>query len=241
MVEWLVGRHAVAEALVGSARQVHEVRVLAYRKSAAVEDVRGRAQAAGIEVREVQARELGGIAPGATIVARCSAFRYRDEADLPAADPSVPTMVAVLDGIQDPQNLGAILRTAEAAGAVGLCHAARRAAQVTPAVVRASAGASEHLPVYRVTNIARTLERLKALGYWVVGLETGSATGWDRVDYPSAVALVVGSEDKGLRRLVTDCCDHLVSLPMRGRVQSLNASAAFAATIYEVVRRQNAD
>ncbi len=238
MAEWLVGRRAVAEALVGSARQVHEVRILAGRRSAATDDVGGRARAAGIDVHECEARELGGIAPGSTIVARCSAFRYRDEADLPAVAPGFPTLVVVLDGIQDPQNLGAIIRTAEAAGAVALCNPARRAAQVTPAVVRASAGATEHLPVHRVTNIARTLERLKSLGYWAVGLTTESPTRWDQIDYPSAVALVVGSEERGLRRLVAKRCDHLVSLQMRGQVQSLNASAAFAAAAYEVVRQQ---
>ena len=155
MAEWLIGRHAVVEALAGSARRVHEVWTLAGRRSAAIDEVRTRAQVAGVAVRGIEARELGGVAPGATIAARCSAFRYRDEADLPAAAPSVPSLVVVLDGIQDPQNLGAIVRTAEAAGAVALCIPTRRAAQVTPAVVRASAGATEHLPVHRVTNIAQ--------------------------------------------------------------------------------------
>ena len=238
MAEWLIGRHAAAEALVGSARQVHEVWTLAGRRSAGVDEVRSRADVAGVTVREIEARELGGVAPGATIAARCSAFRYRDEVDLPAADPRVPLLVIVLDGIQDPQNLGAIIRTAEAAGAAALCIPARRAAQVTPAVVRASAGATEHLPVYRVTNIARTLERLKGLGYWTVGLTAAAATRWDQIDYQRAVALVVGAEGRGLRRLVADGCDHLVALRMRGRVQSLNASAAFAAVAYEVVRQQ---
>ncbi len=240
MAEWLIGRHAAAEALAGSARQVHEVWVLAGLRSGAAEEVRLRAQAAGVAVREIEARELGGVAPGATIAARCSAFRYRDEADLPPADSRVPALLVVLDGIQDPQNLGAIVRTAEAAGAVALCIPSRRAAQVTPAVVRASAGATEHLPVHRVTNIARTLERLKDLGYWTVGLVAGGTTRWDHIDYQRAVALVVGAEGRGLRRLVAAGCDHLATLQMRGRVQSLNASAAFAAAAYEVVRQQQA-
>ncbi len=238
MAEWLIGRHAVAEALAGSARCVHEVWTLAGRRSAAIDEVHNRALVAGVAVRGIEARELGGVAAGATIAARCSAFQYRAEADLPAANPAVPALVVVLDGIQDPQNLGAIVRTAEAAGAVALCIPTRRAAQVTPAVVRASAGATEHLPVHRVTNIARTLERLKSLGYWVVGLATAGATQWDQMDYKRAVALVVGAEGRGLRRLVADRCDHLVTLQMRGRVQSLNASAAFAAVAFEVVRQQ---
>ncbi len=240
MAEWLIGRHAVVEALAGSARRVHEVWTLAGRRSAAIDEVRNRAQVAGVAVRGIEARELGGVAPGATIAARCSAFRYRDEADLPAAAPSVPSLVVVLDGIQDPQNLGAIVRTAEAAGTVALCIPTRRAAQVTPAVVRASAGATEHLPVHRVTNIAQALEHLKSLGYWVVGLAASGATQWDQIDYQRAVALVVGAEGRGLRRLVADRCDHLVTLPMRGRVQSLNASAAFATVAFEVVRQQQA-
>lgn len=238
MTEWLIGRHAAAEAVAGSARQVHEVWILAGCRSAAVDEVRARAVVAGVPVREIGARELGGVAPGATIAARCSAFRYRDEVDLPAADSQLPGLVIVLDGIQDPQNLGAIVRTAEAAGAAALCIPARRAAQVTPAVVRASAGATEHLPVYRVTNITRTLDRLKSLGYWTVGLSADATMRWDGLDYQQAVALVVGAEGQGLRRLVAASCDHLVALWMGGRVQSLNASAAFAAVVYEVVRQQ---
>ena len=241
MAEWLVGRHAVAEALAGSARQVHEIWTRAGCRSAAVEEVSKRARDADVAVREIAARELNSIGPGAKIAARCSAFRYRDEDELPVVEACASMLLVLLDGIQDPQNLGAIVRTAEAAGAVALCIPTRRAAQVTPAAVRASAGATEHLPIHRVTNIARTIERLKGLGYWTVGLATGPAMRWDQIDYQRAVALVVGAEGKGLRRLVADRCDHLVTLQMRGRVQSLNASAAFAAVAYEVVRQQQAE
>ncbi len=239
MTEWLRGRHAVEEALAGAARDVFEVLV---RKG-----VRG---AAGVRIEALAGEQGIGIAvanrddfarldlEGATVAARCSAFRYRHEHDLPSGEGN--RLVVVLDSIQDPQNLGAIIRTAEVVGADALCIAERRAAQVTPAVVRAAAGATEHLPIYRVVNIARLLGRLRKMGYWSVGLAPEGGERWDQVDYRGPIALVVGAEGAGLRRLVAHECDHLVALPVCGKVESLNASAAFAAVAFEV-RRQRGD
>jgi len=144
--------------------------------------------------------------------------------------------VVVLDGVEDPQNLGAAARTCEAAGVAAIVMRTRRAAGITPAAIRASSGALLHLPVARVANIARALERLKEAGFTAVGLD-GSATGtiYDEACPEGLVAVVVGSEGSGISRLVRERCDLLVALPMLGRVASLNASASLAACLYGYV------
>ena len=239
MTEWLVGRHSVEEALAGSARNVLEVLVRKGVRAAAGDRIEALARTQGVPVRvagrgTLDETELDGAGVGAL----CSSFRYRNENDLPRGESD--RLVIVLDSIQDPQNLGAIIRTAEVVGADALCIAERRAAQITPAVVRASAGATEHLPIYRVVNIARLLGRLRKTGYWSVGLAPEGGEAWDHVDYRGPIALVVGAEGAGLRRLVAHECDHLVALPVRGKVESLNASAAFAAVAFEVRRQRGA-
>lgn len=238
---WLGGVHVVREVVTGVNRAVQEVWVEAGAGAPGVEEIAAAARRRDIEVREMGTDAFAGlpIAGAQHVAARCGPFRYRGEADLPAAVPERrPCFVVVLDHLQDPQNLGAILRTAEVAGALAAVLPKRRAAGITPAVVRASAGASEHLPVHAVANVARAVERLKELGYWTVGLDAGADAAWDSVDYRGAVGIVVGAEGAGLQRLVGERCDHLVALPVVGRVASLNASAAFAALAYEVVRQQ---
>jgi 23S rRNA (guanosine2251-2'-O)-methyltransferase len=144
----------------------------------------------------------------------------------------------VLDGVEDPHNLGAILRTADACGANGVLIPERRAAGVTGAVAKASAGASEHLPVAKVTNISRTLEELKTKGLWIVGLDERGAQSYDAVDYKMDCAVVLGAEGKGLHDLVRKRCDFLVSIPMLGKVPSLNVSVAAGVVLYEIVRQR---
>ncbi len=157
----------------------------------------------------------------------------RDLTEFPFGDDAV---VVVLDGITDPQNLGAAARSAEAAGAAVLVTRTKRAADATPAAVRASAGALLHLPHARVVNIARTLARLKDTGFWVIGLDgDATTTVYDDACPSGRVAIVVGSEGEGMSRLVRERCDLLVRLPMAGRVGSLNASASLAAVLYSYV------
>jgi 23S rRNA (guanosine2251-2'-O)-methyltransferase len=147
--------------------------------------------------------------------------------------------VLVLDSLQDPQNLGTVLRTAEAVSVTGIIMPEHRAAEITPAVVNASAGAVEHLRVAQVVNLARTLEELKNAGLWVVGLEAtpDAQSLWaTRLDGP--LALVLGSEGEGIRRLVLEKCDVVARLPLLGKVESLNAAVAAAVALYEVVRRR---
>jgi 23S rRNA (guanosine2251-2'-O)-methyltransferase len=167
------------------------------------------------------------------VCAEVSEFEYADADELLAAGDA---LVVALDQVQDPRNLGAVCRVAEVAGAAGVVIGERRTAQVTPVVCRASAGAVEHLPVARVRNLADYLESAKKREAWVYGAATGpGAVPYDQPDYAGRVVLVLGSEGSGLRPRVAAACDQLVALPMRGRVGSLNVSAAAAALVYGIL------
>jgi 23S rRNA (guanosine2251-2'-O)-methyltransferase len=151
-----------------------------------------------------------------------------------------PEMVVVLDGVEDPRNLGAILRTAEAAGADGVLLPERHTAGLSETVARASAGGIEHVKVARIGNVVQALEALKARGFWVVGFDAAGTERWDSVDYTGPVALVFGGEDRGIRRLVREKCDHVASLPLFGHVGSLNVSVVAGIALYEAVRQRRA-
>jgi 23S rRNA (guanosine2251-2'-O)-methyltransferase len=172
------------------------------------------------------------------VVAVTSAKHYNDLDDLLAAKKREYALVVVLDGIEDPHNLGAILRTADAAGADGVVIPERRAAGVTGTVAKASAGASEHLPIAKVTNISRTVEELKSKNLWTVGLDERGTQSYDSVDYKMDCAIVLGAEGKGMHDLVRKKCDFLISIPMLGNVPSLNVSVAAAVVLYEIVRQR---
>jgi 23S rRNA (guanosine2251-2'-O)-methyltransferase len=169
------------------------------------------------------------------VCALAEPYRYADASELLAApDP----LILALDEVTDPQNLGAIIRTAESAGATGVVIPERRSADVTGAVCKASAGAVEHLAVARVRNLADFLADAKAAGTWVYGAAAGARTSYDAPDYRGGVVLVLGAEGRGLRPRVAAACDDLVSLPMRGRIGSLNVSAAAAVLTYEILQRR---
>jgi len=172
------------------------------------------------------------------VVAVTSSKHYADMDDVLAAKRGEYSLVVVLDGVEDPHNLGAILRTADASGADGVLIPERRAAGITGTVAKASAGASEHLPVAKVTNVARTLEELKSRDLWIVGLDERGKQSYDEVDYKMNCAVVLGAEGKGLHDLVSKKCDFLVSIPMLGKVPSLNVSVAAGVVLYEIVRQR---
>jgi 23S rRNA (guanosine2251-2'-O)-methyltransferase len=174
------------------------------------------------------------------VVAVTSAKQYNDLADVIAAKRGKYSLVVVLDGVEDPHNLGAILRTSDAAGANGIVIPERRAAAVTGTVTKASAGASEHLPIAKVTNISRTIEELKENNLWTIGLDERGTQTYDSLDYKMDCALILGGEGKGLHDLVKRKCDFLVSIPMLGKVPSLNVSVAAAVVLYEIVRQRRA-
>jgi 23S rRNA (guanosine2251-2'-O)-methyltransferase len=156
----------------------------------------------------------------------------------PGAAGSVPGLLVLLDGVEDPQNLGAIVRTALAAGAQGVIIPERRAAGLTDAVARASAGALAHLPVARVTNLARAVEEMKEAGYWIVGLDERAEKLHTDVDLTGPVGIILGGEGKGLHALIRERCDFLVSIPTTGPVRALNVSVAAGVVLFEAVRQR---
>jgi 23S rRNA (guanosine2251-2'-O)-methyltransferase len=183
----------------------------------------------------VELARLAGSPDHQGIVAEVDPYPYADaEAILQRPD----ALIVALDQVQDPHNLGAVARSAEAAGVDGLVIPGRRSASVTAAAAKASAGAVEHLRIARVTNLAEWLLRAKEAGAWIYGAEANAEAPYTQTDLTGKVVLVLGSEGKGLRRLVAERCDGLISIPVRGRVASLNVSAAAAAVLFEAVRQR---
>jgi 23S rRNA (guanosine2251-2'-O)-methyltransferase len=227
------GRRAVREALRGR-REV--VEVLATERALKAEpwlvETRPRVKA------ERDLSELAGTRDHQGVVARVEPYRYADAYELARVE---RPLLAVLDRVTDPRNLGAVARSAEGAGATGIVVPAHGSAIVTPAVARASAGAVEHLPVAVVTNLARYLDEVKGYDLWIYGAagEEGAPSMWD-TDLSGGVALVFGAEGKGLRPLVRRTCDALVSIPLAGQVESLNVSVAAAVLLYEARRQRGA-
>jgi 23S rRNA (guanosine2251-2'-O)-methyltransferase len=218
------GRNPVREALRGR-RSVSRVWAT---EQAAREDWLSDPQI----VDEPELEALCGSPDHQGVCAEASEYEYADPERLLAAEDA---LVVCLDEVQDPQNLGAICRVAECAGAAGVVVGERRSAQVTPAVCKASAGAVEHLDVARVRNLSDYLAQAKDRGAWVYGAAAGASTPYHEPDYRGRVLLVLGAEGKGLRPRVADTCDALVSLPIRGRIDSLNVSAAAAALVYGIL------
>jgi 23S rRNA (guanosine2251-2'-O)-methyltransferase len=169
------------------------------------------------------------------ICAEVEEYRYADAADLLRVPDAV---VVALDEVQDPQNLGSICRTAECAGATGVVLPERRSAEVTPAVCKASAGAVEHLAIARVRNLADFLGEAKTAGLWAYGAAGGTERRYDQVDWSGGVVLVLGAEGKGLRPRVAGACDELVSIPLMGRIESLNVGVAAGVLLYEILHRR---
>jgi 23S rRNA (guanosine2251-2'-O)-methyltransferase len=227
------GRHAVREALRGR-REVVEL----WATERAVKAESWLAEAKPKVRTDRELAERAGSRDHQGVLALVEPYRYADAYELAAAE---RPLLAVLDRVTDPHNLGAVCRSAEGAGATGVVVPAHGSAIVTPAVARASAGAVEHLPVAVVTNLARYLEEVKRGDLWVFGAaaERGAQPMWD-ADLGGGVALVLGAEGKGLRPLVRRTCDALVAIPLAGRVESLNVSVAAALLLYEARRQRGA-
>jgi 23S rRNA (guanosine2251-2'-O)-methyltransferase len=233
----IYGLNAVLEAL--RAGTVSEIRV-GDRSSGRVAEVIATAERAGVTVRRVSLDSLdraarNGVHQG--VVAETRDAELYDISDL-VAGARFPPLIVVLDGIEDPHNVGAILRTVDAAGGDGVVRQSRHAARLDGAAAKASAGAVTHVRVAEVVNIARALEELKEAGVWTVGLAGESPRHYDQVDFTLPTALVVGAEGTGLRRLVRERCDWLVSIPMQGHVGSLNVSVATGIALFEAVRQR---
>jgi 23S rRNA (guanosine2251-2'-O)-methyltransferase len=222
----LYGRNPVREALRGR-RRVHRV----WATQAAAREGWAPAPVTVAPAEEIARRSGSDAHQG--VCALVDPYPYADAAELLAAPD--PLLVA-LDEVTDPQNLGAVCRSAECAGATGVIVPERRSAEVTPAVCKAAAGAVEHLPVARVRNLADFLAEAKSAGCWCYGAQAGARTAYDQPDYSGGVVIVLGAEGRGLRPRVARACDELVGLPVRGRVESLNVSAAAAVLLYRVLQ-----
>jgi 23S rRNA (guanosine2251-2'-O)-methyltransferase len=240
-MNYIYGINAVAEALKARGRSFEWVGVSKERHDLRLQRVVDECRRQGVAVRFLGRAELDRMAGNNAhqgVVAVTSSKRYNDLDDVIAAKRGQHSLIVVLDGVEDPHNLGAILRTADAAGADGVVIPERRAVGVTATVAKASAGASEHLPMAKVTNIARTLEELKEKNLWIVGLDERGTQTYDTLDYNMDCAIVLGSEGKGVHDLVAKKCDFLVSIPMLGKVPSLNVSVAAGVVLYEIVRQR---
>lgn len=241
MAETIYGRNPVLEAL--RAGQPVEKLLLAegVRPRGTLAEIVALAEAKEVPLQWVERRELDKVHPHHQgVVAQVGECRYATVEDIMALarERGEKPLLLILDCLQDVHNFGSLLRTAEAVGAHGVIIPQRRAVRVTAAVRKASAGAVEHLLVTRVPNLARTLEGLKEEGLWIIGLDMAGLQAYDKVDLDISLALVVGSEGKGLRRLVQERCDLLIRLPMRGQVSSLNAAVAGSIVLYEAWRQR---
>lgn len=238
----ITGRKPALEAL-RAGRPLDRILVLRGTHGTTIDDIRRFAEQRGVPVLESAKEHFRGHAPEALTQGVLAFAPERPAADLESIlstirDGNETGFLLILDQIEDPQNLGAMIRTAECAGVHGVIIPKHHASPVNSTVVKVSAGATEHMPVAEVTNIVRAIEELKEAGFWIVGLASDGEKMYNEVDYSVPVALVVGNEGRGIRRLVKEHCDHLIRIPIFGRVASLNASVAAALGLYEVVRQR---
>jgi 23S rRNA (guanosine2251-2'-O)-methyltransferase len=237
------GRHPVLELLRADSRRVEEIAILGEGRGPALQELLSLAKERGVKVsfrtRE-QLTAMAGTPHHQGVVARAAGATYHTVDDLLAipAERGEPAFFIALDQVQDPRNLGAVLRSAEATGAHGVLVPKHHAAGLTGAAAKSAVGAAEIVPVARVTNLVQTLEAMKKSGVWVMGATTaGGKAPWD-VDLAGSICLVLGGEAEGLRPLVARTCDVLMTLPMRGRLGSVNVSAAAAVICFEVLRQR---
>jgi 23S rRNA (guanosine2251-2'-O)-methyltransferase len=241
----LTGIHAVKEALEAR-RPIERIAIAKGRQDTRIEQIVQLARKLSIPVRFEDRTQLDRLANSKDhqgVVAVAAARAAATLEDILASANSGPGqigLIVLLDGVEDPHNLGAIVRTALAAGAHGVVIPERRAAGLTDTVARSSAGALAHLPVAKVTNLARAMEELKEAGYWLVGLDENADKTYTEVDYTSPVGIVLGSEGQGLHELTRKRCDFVVSLPTTGPVKSLNVSVASGVVLFEALRQRNA-
>ena len=236
----IFGVNPVLEALRGRRRPVERIAIARGARIARFDELMREAKASRIPVVRQPPAALDRAAGNRNhqgVVAWVGAARYASLDDVIARMRERPLAV-LLDGVEDPHTLGAIVRTAECAGAAGVVVPERGAVGLTETVAKTSAGAREHMPVARVTNLAAAIEALKSAGAWVVGLEADAPAAYTDYDYAGPTALVFGGEGRGLRRLVRERCDLLVSIPLYGAISSLNVSVSVGVVLYEARRRQ---
>ncbi len=242
---YVFGIHAVASALRDRPAALAELRLAAPVANPRLQRLKETADAAGVPVLEVERGVLDRCAAGVRhqgVMAVLRAGKAAGQRDLETllSGLAEPPFLLVLDGVQDPHNLGACLRSAAAAGVHAVIVPKDRAVGLTPTVRKVACGAAEHLPFFQVTNLVRTLRGLQQQGLWIVGADAGAAQSLYEADLGGPLALVLGAEEKGLRRLTRECCDFLVAIPMSGAVGSLNVSVAAGICLFEARRQRRA-
>ncbi|XJZ27420.1 23S rRNA (guanosine(2251)-2'-O)-methyltransferase RlmB [Bacillota bacterium Lsc_1132] len=240
--EYIIGKNPVIEALK-SERDINKILVAEGSQRGQMQQITQLAKEANVLVQFVPKKKLDQITDGnhQGVLAYVAAYQYAELDDLfsAAEKKNEPPFFLLLDEIEDPHNLGSIMRTADAVGAHGIIIPKRRAVGLTATVAKASTGAIEYIPVVRVTNMARTIDELKERGIWIAGTDAKGEEDYRRIDGKLPLGLVIGSEGKGMGRLIRDKCDFLIKLPMAGKVTSLNASVAAALLMYEVYRKRH--
>jgi 23S rRNA (guanosine2251-2'-O)-methyltransferase len=234
----LFGVHSIFEALTAGNPPIERIYVGRETKSPKLKEVIELAGQRSVPVRREDRSVLERMAPGVShqgIIALCGEFRYSPEEILFRTE---HPFVIVLDGVEDPHNLGAVIRTAEAGNVSGIVVPERHSAPLSDTVAKASAGALAHVHVVRVGNLVSFLDQIKKKGVWVVGVDASGEKLWTEFDYTGPIALVFGGEHRGLRRLVREHCDAVVRLPMLGKIESLNISVTAGVVLYEVVRQR---
>jgi 23S rRNA (guanosine2251-2'-O)-methyltransferase len=240
-MEILYGLHPVEEALRSGNRRFDHVCVARERHDPRLQRILDACRENGVRVRSESRDELTRLARTAGHQGIVAVVRDRELLELEDLfDGPAPRLLLALDGIEDPQNLGALLRTADASGVDGVVLTERRTAPLSAVAVKASAGAAEHVRIARVVNLVRALEQLKERNIWCVGLDEGGASSYEEYDFTSNTVIVLGREGDGLHDLVRRTCDHLLRIPMAGRVSSLNVSAAGAVVMFEAARQRRA-
>lgn len=236
----IVGRNAVMEAL-RSGRALDSVWIAKGERTGSLYAICAKCREAGVPVKDVDSRKLATVGgnnhQGVVAFAACKEYATLDDIFKRAEQSGEPPFILVCDGLEDAHNLGAVIRSAEAAGCHGIVIPKRRSVGLNSTVAKTSAGAVEYVPVVRVANLTETLRRLKERGVWVYGLDMDGSP-WCQTDLTGAVAIVVGSEGHGISRLVREQCDGILSFPMRGNINSLNASVACGIMVYEVTRQR---
>jgi 23S rRNA (guanosine2251-2'-O)-methyltransferase len=240
--DYIMGKNPIIEALKAE-RDIHKILIAEGSLRGQMLQITQMAKEAHVLVQFVPKKKLDGMIEGnhQGVLAQVAAYQYAELDDLfaLAAKKNEDPFFLLLDEIEDPHNLGSIMRTADAAGAHGIIIPKRRAVGLTATVAKLSTGAIEHIPVVRVTNMSRTIDELKEKGVWIAGTDAKGKEDYRQFDGSLPLGLVIGSEGKGMGRLIRDKCDFLVRLPMAGHVTSLNASVAAALLMYEVYRKRH--
>ncbi|UII56055.1 23S rRNA (guanosine(2251)-2'-O)-methyltransferase RlmB [Cytobacillus spongiae] len=240
--DYIIGKNPIIEALKSN-RDINKILIAEGSQKGQMQQVIGLAKESNVLIQYVPKKKIDQMVEGnhQGVIAQVAAYEYAEIDDLfiAAEKKGEAPFFLLLDEIEDPHNLGSIMRTADAVGAHGVVIPKRRAVGLTATVAKASTGAIEHIPVVRVTNMARTIDELKDRGVWIVGTDAKGKQDYRQIDGTMPLGLVIGSEGKGMGRLIRDKCDFLIQMPMTGHVTSLNASVAAALLMYEVYRKRN--